>query len=198
MTSVFVYKQLRPGVSASAQTPPPEKVPEWLGILASGRVVAGGDSAKVKLVVLTDFECPACRVLHERMREWVIAYPDELQVIYVHHPLRYHRLGLLAARASECLRNSITLQKWSDVVFAQQDSLGKKSWSQFALEAGATDTTGIDSCASSTNPVAAIEAGLRVGEQEKLTGTPTVLVNGWNFSRPISRVQLDSMILELH
>lgn len=193
MSSMYVYRQLRP-VQSSTAPKVAVKVTEWPSILSSGRVIAGEETARVKVAVLTDFECPSCRGLHTRIHEWMAAYPADLQITYIHHPLDYHKFALPAARISECLRSTVPLQRWSDVVFSQQDSLGKKSWGKLAMEAGAPDTSAVNECANNPSPVRAIEDGLKIGERIALGGTPTVIVNGWKFSGQPSRTQMDSIV----
>lgn len=195
MTSMYAYKQTRP-VEQNASSPP-VKVDDWPNVLAAGRVLTGHDAARLKIAVLTDFECPSCRGLHSRLHDWAAAYPSDLQVKYIHYPLDYHSFALPAARVAECLKDVVPLQRWSDVIFTQQDSLGHKSWAQFAHEAGAADTSGVESCAKSSQSIPQIEAGLRIGQNVSLKGTPTVIANGWKLSKPPTRQQIDSMILAL-
>jgi protein-disulfide isomerase len=80
------------------------------------------------------------------------------------------------------------------VVYNGQDSLGLKSWGTYAKEAGLADTAAISKCATDPSPVSRIEAGVALGHKLRITGTPTVLVNGWRFHYPPTEEELKNVI----
>lgn len=172
------------------------KTESWPRALSIGHRLSGSDSAPVSLIVLTDLECPACRGFHNgALADLVKKYGDSLRVSYVQHPLSYHKLALPAARATECIASSnrLALAQWFDVVFSKQDSLGIKSYGSFAEEAGVSDTAQIAQCTKSTTSFSRIEAGLELGREIRLVGTPTVIVNGWILPDVPSVATIDSI-----
>jgi protein-disulfide isomerase len=112
-------------------------------------------------------------LLAERVRD--------VRALYVSFPLAYHRFALPAARAAECASESGGFRRWIDVVYSKQDSLGLKSWASYAVEAGIVDTARIQACATSRAEFVRIAAGQDFGSRIDLTGTPTVIANGWRF-----------------
>lgn len=52
-------------------------------------------------------------------------------------------------------------------------------------------------CLSGTRPYPRIDSGVVIAERLQLPGTPTVIVNGWRFSRTPSASQLTRVIEDL-
>jgi protein-disulfide isomerase len=69
-------------------------------------------------------------------------------------------------------------------VFEKQDSLGLKSWSSFALDAGIQDTVMFARCAGDTVELPLVVRGRALGERIGVRGTPTILINGWRMPAP--------------
>jgi protein-disulfide isomerase len=164
----------------------------WRDLLPLGHTIAGDSNSKATMIVFADLECPACRAFHARVRKTIDTHPRDLRVVYVDFPLPYHRFGLPAARAMECLSHRGNVRSWIDVVYEKQDSLGLKSWSSFAHDAGFADTTGIDACANNPASIASIDSSIAFGQRARIHGTPTVVLNGWVFSSVPTTEQMDS------
>lgn len=178
-----VRSQLKGRVSpAVAETDkPPERLQDWDALVAAG-VLLGDSAAKVRVLVLSDLECPYCKQCHSRFRELQRSEPS-VALIFVHYPLDRHRFARPAARALECAGAEGRFDEFLDLVFQYQDSLGFKSFAAFARDAGVRDTARFIRCAADTAQVARIERGLALGKQIGVRGTPTVVINGWRFNR---------------
>lgn len=172
----------------------PVYVDAWKDALPIGRSVGGSSNAPVTVVAFYDLECPACAGFHTKLMGAISARPNIVQGVYVHFPLSYHRFAVGAARGAECAAHVGRFAEWVDVIFDKRDSLGVKSWGQFARDAGISDTAQLHRCASDSTLDARINAGIALGEKVKVTGTPTVLVNGWRLSGTPSASKLDSVI----
>jgi len=86
---------------------------------------------------------------------------------------------------------------WLDAVLKKQDSIGLRSWGEFAVEAGIPDTASISRCARNPSPVLRIDSGLVLGERLGVNGTPTVFVNGWRMPGLPTREALVEKIYEV-
>ncbi len=170
-----------------------DSVPSWRAALPVGKRDGPAD-APVTIVELADLECPACRAFQSTLDQIRRQYRSQVAVVWVHFPLAYHHFALSAARAAECAARMGAFDRWRAAVFNEQDSLGLKSWGSFAAAAGIADTEAIAQCARDPAPVAAIQAGLNFGTSIALTGTPTVIVNGWRFSTTPTTAQLEAAI----
>lgn len=135
----------------------------------------------MKVLVLTDLECPACRAFHSTLGELQRDHPGMTSIWYLQHPLTYHRAALPAARAAECAAATGQFRAFVDEVFQEQQALENARWANLALAAGIADTARIVDCAEADSVPLKIREGLRVGAEIALRGTPTVLVNGWQF-----------------
>jgi peroxiredoxin len=119
----------------------------WEEGLSIGYPVEGSDTARVKIIILADLECPVCKEFHVVAKSLVAEYPNKLQLVYVLHPLSYHQYAWPAARIGICASEVGAFSEWIDAVFAKQDSMGVRSWGAYALDAGVSDTSRITDCA---------------------------------------------------
>lgn len=159
-----------------------EYLPDWERMLSVGLWV-GDRNAPVKVVVFVDLECPACRQFHA---QWLGASPkvrSSTALVVVHLPLPQHRFARQAARALECADRTGHAGPLMDVVFEKQDSLGLKRWTSYADEAGIELPHPFEECVMGSAPFPRIDAGLAMGTEIGVTGTPTVIVNGWRYAR---------------
>lgn len=192
VAGAVVRREIRPQ-EGSAVSEAPVPMPEWKEALPIG-VRIGNESAPVTIAVFSDFQCPGCRAMHEIMREVLKDHESEVSLLYVHYPLGSHKFAIPAAQAAECARELGQFPQFADAVFAQQDSIGVKSWGSFAQTAGIADTTRIARCAA--DPVAnpRVKAGRALAMRFELDGTPTVVINGQRYSKPPGRAEIERAI----
>lgn len=174
----------------------PTRVPSWLSALKAGTRI-GDSTARLTVMVLSDMECPFCERFHNVMKEVLRKHEGDVAMVFVHLPLPQHRFAWPAARAVECAKASGRFSQMIDAIFANQDSLGLKSWGVIATEAGVGDTTSISKCARGTDRMPSIEAGVRFATEIGATGTPTVIVNGWRLSVPPTLDYLEDALNEV-
>ena len=67
------------------------------------------------------------------------------------------------------------------VLYAQQDSFGRKPWDKFAADAGVRDSAAFSACVRSDGAIPRIDRGIAAAAALQLTSTPTIIVNGWKF-----------------
>lgn len=120
-------------------------ISNWREIARLGRTV-GDSTAPVTLVEFSDFQCPFCRRFNGTLRRTLDAFPGQVSYVFVHYPLPNHPSALPAARAAECANTHGKFREIADRMFDTQDSLGKKAWSSYALDAGISDTLGFVKC----------------------------------------------------
>lgn len=171
----------------------PDFIPSWRDALPIG-IRVGDSTARATIVEFVDLECPPCRGFQRTVRELLAERASSVSVVYVSFPLPMHRFALSAARAADCADKQGDFRKWMDEVFEKQDSLGMKSWGSLAHEAGIRDTARIARCATDPRPVERIVAGRALGTKISVSGTPTVIVNGWRFPDTPSKEELERAI----
>src|SRR6185312_4288188 len=181
------------GRGAPNTNTPPSYVKNWNTLLQVGELVGSAD-APVKVIEFGDFECPFCRRSDSLYRVAASKFGQSVALIFVHFPLGIHRFAVPAARASECAARQGRFAAFHDKLYDRQDSLGLKTWTSFAVDAGVPDTAAFGACVQDVKPVSQIQAGLDAGKRFNVNSTPPVLVNGWRFQYPPNGEQLDSII----
>jgi protein-disulfide isomerase len=102
-------------------------------------------------------------------------------IAFVHFPLDPHPQSHAAARVAECAGDAGHFSEAVDYVFAHQDSLGKKPWTWFALGAGLKDTLSFNGCMADTARFGRIRSGVALGNRIGISGTPSIILNGWRY-----------------
>jgi protein-disulfide isomerase len=164
---------------------PPEAfvhVPEWKELLDKG-ILIGDPSAPVQIVEFADLECPFCGQFHAVFDD-VTQEREDIALTFVHYPLSKHRFARPAAHAAECALEQGRFRQFVSLIYQQQDSLGLKNWGTFASQAGIADTIAFGGCFASPDRLKRIDAGLDAGASIGVSGTPTVIINGWRVTRP--------------
>lgn len=81
----------------------------------------GSDSATVKIVEFSDFQCPACKAAEPGRRQMLEAHPDDVQFIYRHFPLDIHPNAIPAAQAAEAAGKQGKFWEFHQLLFDRQE-----------------------------------------------------------------------------
>jgi len=154
----------------------------------------GRPDASVSILVFSDLECPFCRRLHQAVDSMIREDSAGLSMTLVHSPISGHRFALPTARAAECAREQGKFAQMLSVLFTSQDSLGLLGWGTLANRAGVPDTSQLVGCQRSDRKLAAIEKGQSATVEAKVSGTPTVIINGWRFATPPSTDTIGAIV----
>jgi protein-disulfide isomerase len=165
-----------PPAAGDANAPRP--IANWEQYIPTGRLV-GPRNAPLTLVEFADFQCPACKTLHDQLRALQTEYPGVLAISYHYVPLPYHTMAYPAARAAECAAEQGRFEPYYDKLYENTHALGEVSFSGLAVQAGVPDIKKFDACAAKTEAVKRIDEDrdLAMGTLQ-IRGTPTVIVNG--------------------
>lgn len=167
--------------TASAAPQQPTRVPNWRTYVEGGHR-SGPENAPVTMVVFSDFQCPACRLLATHAKVLRTEFPKELAIIHRHSPLSMHPFAVEAARASECAAQQDRFSAFHDALFVDQAAIGLAPWNRFAANAGVPDITAFEQCMASGAPNLTLHADTLAAKELKLAGTPTLLINGLRFT----------------
>ncbi len=181
----------RTGGRAPSVTHP---IANWPAVAAEGHRVGSG-TARVTLVEFADFQCPVCGTFARgALRSARIRYGDSLAVVFRHWPLPYHPLAYSAAHAAECAGAQGRFTEFADALFDQQDSLGVKSFADFAADAGVADLRQFVACGSTNDKVPSVERDMKAALALRSHGTPTIIINGEMLNGVPDSIQLDALI----
>lgn len=156
----------------------------------------GSDSAKVKLVEFSDFQCPACQAAQPFVKQ-AIEDKDDVQFIYRHFPLTRHVHAREAANFAEyaALEGKFwpvhdklfeTQEEWSELTDASDyfANLG----TQFGLD-GAKVKEAITKDQFATR----INEDLAAGRVYRVNATPTFFLNGRKLNL-LNFAELESLV----
>jgi len=194
VTAVFVggsrVRQLIAG-PPQATSGDPVVVKEWRKY--SGDTVRFGSTpALVTIVEFSDFRCPYCKRSAADLQQIRDRYPKEVRFLYRHLPTHPHSRD--AALASECGRRQQAFNAYHDVLFAESDSIGEKTWTSFASSSGIRDTSAFLACMQGALVDADVVADSAAAVELQIRGTPTMLINNLMYRGSHGFLQLDSAV----
>src|SRR5881394_2068834 len=100
--------------------------------------IQGPASAKLFLVIASDFECPYCKMFHDQAYQQIIqeyAATGKVQLAFLNHPMRSHAHAQVAAEAAMCAAMQGRFWQMHDSLFAAQGR-----WAMLENPAPAFDT----------------------------------------------------------
>src|SRR5215204_666744 len=142
---------------------------------------AGPVTAAVRIDLFSDFQCPACKALHEQTVKRVkeeFANTGKLRLVHHDFPLPQHKFARKAAVLAAAADRLGKYDAVADALFRQQET-----WSQ----SGDVDTV-VDSVltpeerkkvreiANDPAILAAIERDVQLGQRMQVSSTPTMIV----------------------
>jgi protein-disulfide isomerase len=151
--------------------------------------VRGSATPDVTLVEFADLECPACKAAQPTIDKLMSEVPNA-RLIFQSFPLtQLHPWAMEAASYLDCIdrTDNPAALTFMEAVFSHQGEITKenatekfKSYAQMAK----MDPTKTGACAANPATQARVAKGLELGKELKVTGTPTLFVNG----RPINNL----------
>lgn len=148
-----------------------------------GSPAQGPADAPVTIVIFSDFECGFCSRLAELLEEVRVAYPEEVRVVFKNYPLRGHRFSLRAAQAALAAGTMGKFWEFHDRLFKNFDQLNEKKLEEIRDSLGLDKET-FTAQMQAPQVLDAIRSDMRLGQKVKVTGTPTVFVNGRRLRKP--------------
>lgn len=144
----------------------------------------GSDSAKVKLVEFSDFQCPACQAAEPALKQVLSKYPNDLQFIYRHFPLPQHAYGRQAAAYAEAAGEQGKFWEMHGKLFETQtewsalsDSNATVFFLRIANELG-LDENKVKQAVAENTFKSKIDNDIAEAQSLGVNSTPTFFVNG--------------------
>ncbi|HTU45767.1 MAG TPA: thioredoxin domain-containing protein [Bryobacteraceae bacterium] len=165
----------------------------------------GPTTAKVTIVVFSDFECPYCRQLAKTLRDNIPQkFPNDVRVIFKDYPIEsIHPWARAAAEASHCIADQKIPAFWAfhDWIFEHQQEVNQTNLREktlaFAKENG-LDAAKIANCIDTHATAPIVDQSLKAGQGLQIEQTPTLFIDGRAVGGAISWEQMQSLIdLEL-
>ena len=157
---------------------------------SSSMRATGPVTAAVRIDVFSDYECPACKQLHEQTLKRVkeeYALKGKLRLVHHDYPLPQHKHARRAAALAAAADRLGKFDAVSDALFRQQETWSKTGTVDDVVDSVLTpeERKRIDELAADPAIAAAIERDLQLGTRMKVTSTPTMIVTHNGKPNPI-------------
>lgn len=142
--------------------------------------VMGADTARVELVVFSDFQCTYCKTFaRETLPRLKRDYVDKglLRISFRHLPLDIHDKAFAAAEASACANEQGQFWPLHDAFFDNPDALGKDFFTRLARQQG-MDMDRFNACLQSRRHRTTVEKDMDAAHGVGINGTPAIIING--------------------
>ncbi len=137
----------------------------------------GSEDAVIQIVEYSDFQCPFCQQLIGTVEQLQAAYGDDVRLVFKDYPLPNHAQAFRAAEAGHCALEQGKFWELHDTMFANQDALGVDDLKRHAGTLG-MDQAAFNSCLDSGRFAERVNDNLREGQEDGVSSTPTVFING--------------------
>jgi len=162
---------------------------------------AQADQALIQIVEFSDFQCRACKDSAGLKSQILAKYPGKVEFIYRHYPLiSIHPNAMGAAQAAEVASSFDKFWEMHDVLFAKQEEwaeLGqdqaKEKFIQYAQELK-IEKDPFTALLNNDTVKNAVQSDITLGNQVKISATPTFFVNGKKVSAPEVMLTIDALL----
>lgn len=142
----------------------------------------GPDDAPVVIVEWADFECPACRAAKPILEEVMSTYTGQVRLVFKHFPLAIHENAESAARAAVAADQQGKFWPMHKGLFATDPPLTKPTLERIAAGIEGMDQDAWKKAFESEKVADVVARDRKQGDKVKLTGTPTLFINGRRFN----------------
>lgn len=150
----------------------------------------GGKNAPVTIIEFTDYQCPFCGRARPTVKEVIAKYGDKVKYVLRDYPLEFHPNAQKAAEAAQCANDQGKYWEYSDILWANQQTLQPENLKKYAGEAK-LDTKKFDECLDSGKYTEEVKKDFTDGAKAGVNGTPSFFINGQSITgaRPIEDFQ---------
>ena len=141
----------------------------------------GPVTAAVRIDLFSDFQCPACKALHEQTIKRVkeeFAQAGKIRLVHHDFPLPQHKYARPAAILAAAADRLGKYDAVADALFHQQESWGQSGNVDAVVDSVLTpeERKKIREIAKDPAILASIERDIQLGERMKVGSTPTMIV----------------------
>jgi protein-disulfide isomerase len=151
----------------------------------------GSPSAPIQIEVFSDFECPACKGLHEQilplvMKDYVI--PGKVFLVSREFPLAMHRYSREAASYATAAARFGKYEQVADTLFKNQVAWAAsgKVWDTVAGVLTPVETKKVQLLAKDPSVLSEVERDVEAGKAAGINQTPTMIVTRGTSRFPVT------------
>jgi protein-disulfide isomerase len=138
---------------------------------------SGPDSAKVKVFIFSDFQCPVCRRVVEPVKLVARAHPKDVQIVFVQNALVMHPNAERAALAALAATRQNRFWEFHDRLFQDQSKLSDSDLLSHAQAIGLNITRFKKDMAAAAT-LAQVQYERNLSTALGVRGTPGFFING--------------------
>lgn len=154
----------------------PDPIVESISVGASP--AQGPANAPVTIVMFSDFQCPACSATHPILKKVMEQYPGKIRFVVRDFPLtELHENAYRAALAAAAANNQGKFFEYTDTLYKNQSALDDASLEKYAAALG-LNAKQFEIDFKSDATAAKVRRDIADGESYRITGTPTIFING--------------------
>jgi protein-disulfide isomerase len=143
---------------------------------------SGPVDAPVKVVEFFDYGCPGCKSFAPLLDEALSRFPNEAVLFYKQFPLPSHTLSGPAAQAALAAAQQGKYKEMHDLLFARQPQHQESQLREYAQSLG-LDMGKFE--ADFKAAAATVKADVAEGDAAHVHGTPTLFINGIEYTGPM-------------
>lgn len=142
----------------------------------------GPKNAAVTIVEFGDLQCPACKAAQPAIEGLIAAEPNA-RFVFQNFPLEMHNWAAKGAAYADCVGQASNAAFWKFIAKTyetQADITAENADEKLTALADGTGVKGADIAACAGAPVAKahVDASIALGKSVRVTGTPTLFING--------------------
>lgn len=138
----------------------------------------GPEKAPVTMIMFTDFQCPACARMEPLLKTMVIEFKDKVRLVVRDFPLEsIHPDAFNAALAANAAAKQNKYFEYGSLLYRNQGKLGAEALKSYARQLG-LDMEKFEKDFSDPEAVKEARLDMAAGRELKISGTPTVFING--------------------
>ncbi len=166
---------------------------------ATWQNIKGNPNAPVQIVEYADFQCPACASMHAYLQPILEQNPEKVALTFKHFPLvTIHAQARIAAQAAEAAGRQGKFFEMHDKIFETQsvwsrNGKAKDTFISYAEELG-LDVEQFKKDIDSAEVVNKVRADMEEGKKARITGTPTIFINGEQVDNRNVQATLESLL----
>jgi protein-disulfide isomerase len=142
----------------------------------------GPKNAAVTIVEFGDLQCPACKAAQPAIEALIAAEPNA-RFVFQNFPLEMHNWAAKGAAYADCVGQASSDAFWKFIAKTyetQTDITAENADEKLTALADGAGVKGADIAACAGAPVAKahVDASIALGKSVRVTGTPTLFING--------------------
>lgn len=167
-----------PIVTAQPSHVPPDITRAVMATVEQDDPYVGKIDAPVTLVVFSDFQCPFCKRFDSTLKQLLARRPDDVRIVFKHHPLPFHKEAEPAARAAIAAHQQGQFWEYHDLLFLNMERLREPEiFIELASSLG-LDLARFERDMNSRATQDKLRRDLDLAKMIGVRGTPATFING--------------------